>query len=354
MQKKNPLMAKRPAPIGPQSNNEVNTDRQRLAVRLLREAGESGLTRENLAKDLNCSPRQVDRTMLALITAGADLNKQRYARDGVSLVRIVMKKGPKWDEFITPKALTALRIAMMALEQVGTEVWAEHLEAFERLTGPQLSSRDRIIFNSLVHRVRMNGTVTDPVTLDADVLAAVLTALGAPGGPTQLELTYSPPGRASWTRVVCPYCLTHDAFSGGAFLLVWDKDKQRAIHLRLNRIESAKTLKLPAFIADEKPLEHAARYQIGGWVEAEAPFQVEVLVTGRTWPTALLEAPPGLPEVAVFPDGKAARVRFLATEPYAPARWILQFGSDAKVLGPDSVKDVVRKRLKEALDLYPA
>ena len=212
-----PDMAKRPLSPGPNSNNEVNADRQRLAVRLLREAGENGLTRENLSKDLNCSTRQVDRTMLVLATAGAELDKQRYTRDGVSLVRIVMKKGPKWDEFITPKALTALRIAMMALEQVGTEVWAEHLEAFEQLTGPNLSTRDRIIFNSLVTRVRMNGTVTDPVTLDPDVLAAVLTALGAPGGPLQLELTYTPPGREPWTRAVCPFCLTHDAFSGGAF-----------------------------------------------------------------------------------------------------------------------------------------
>jgi predicted DNA-binding transcriptional regulator YafY len=345
-------MAKRPVSNGPNSNHEVNADRQRLAVKLLREAGESGLTRENLAKDLNCSTRQVDRTMLVLSAAGAVLDKQRYARDGVSLVRIVLKKGPEWDEFITPRAMTALRIAMMALEQVGTEVWAEHLEAFERLTGPQLSTRDRIIFNSLVHRVRMNGTVNDPMILDPDVLAAVLTALGAPGGPLQLELTYTPPGRATWTRAVCPYCLTHDAFSGGAFLLVWDQAKHRAVHLRLNRIKQAKTLKAPAIIADEKPLEHAARYQIGGWVESGAPFEVEVLVTGRTWPTALLEAPPALPEILVNPNGKGARVRFLATEPYGPARWVLQFGPDAEVLHPEAVRDMVRQRLKEALAIY--
>jgi predicted DNA-binding transcriptional regulator YafY len=347
-------MAKRPLASGPDSNNEVKADRQRLAVKLLREAGGGGLTREDLAKDLNCSTRQVDRTMLVLTTAGAQLDKQRHARDGVSLVRIVLKKGPEWDEFITPRALTALRIAMMALEQVGTEVWAEHLEAFEHLSGSQLSSRDRIIFNSLVRRVRMNGTVADPVLLDPEVLAAVLTALGAPGGPQQLELTYTPPGHPTWTRAVCPFCLTHDAFSGGAFLLVWDQAKHRAVHLRLNRIEQAKALKEPAVIADEQPLEHAARYQIGGWVDPGEPFEVEALVTGRTWPTALLEAPPALPDIQVSPEGKAARVRFLATEPFGPARWLLQFGPDAKVLRPDAVRDVVRQRLKDALAHYEA
>ena len=340
------------APVGPETNNQVNADRQRLAVRLLREAGESGLTRETLAKDLNCSTRQVDRTMVELASAGADLDRQRFTRDGVSLVRIILSQGPTWDEAVTPRAMVALRIAMMALEQVGTEVWADHLKSFEEVTGPHLSTRDRIMFESLVSRVTMNGTVSDPQTYDPDILAAVLTALGAPGGPCQIELTYAPPGRATWTRVVCPYCMTHDAFSGGAFLLVWDQEKHRAIHLRLNRIEQAKVLRKPAVITDPKPLEHAACYQIGGWVEPSAPFEVEVLVTGRTWPTSLLESIPALPFAASTADGKNVRVKFMATEPFGPARWILQFGSDAKVLRPDVVRDVVRQRLKDALEQY--
>lgn len=346
-------MPKPKAPVGPETNHQVNADRQRLAVRILREAGENGLTRENLSKDLNCSTRQVDRAMVELSAAGAILDRQRFTRDGVSLLRITLKKGPKWDETVTPQAMVALRIAMMALEQVGTEVWADHLRAFEELTGPHLSNRDRILFNSLVSRVTMNGTVSDPQTYDPEILAAVLTALGTPGGPQQLELTYTPPGRAPWTRAVCPYCLTHDAFSGGAFLLVWDSEKRRAIHLRLNRIEQAKALRKPAIIPDDKPLEHAAHYQIGGWVEPTPPFEVEVLVTGRTWPTALLESTPALPFAATTADGKNVRVKFMATEPFGPARWILQFGSDAKVLRPDAVREVVRQRLKDALEQYP-
>ena len=347
-------MPRTKAPAGPESNNQVNAERQRLAVRLLREAGEGGLTREALGKDLNCSTRQVDRTMVELAAAGADLDRQRFTRDGVSLVRIILKQGPAWDETVTPRAMVALRIAMMALEQVGTEVWADHLRAFEEVTGPHLSTRDRIMFESLVSRVTMNGTVSDPQTYDPDILAAVLTALGAPGGPCQLELTYAPPGRAAWTRSVCPYCLTHDAFSGGAFLLVWDSEKRRAVHLRLNRIDQAKALRKLAIIVDPKPLEHAARYQIGGWVEPTPPYEVEVLVTGRTWPTSLLESPPALPFAASTKDGKNVRVKFMATEPFGPARWILQFGSDAQVLRPDAVREVVRKRLKDALDQYPA
>ncbi len=345
-------MAKRSLPAGPDTQHQVNADRLRLAVRLLREAGARGTTREELAKGLNVSTRQVDRTIKVLIDDGAEVERQRQTHDGASIVHITLRKGPKWDESISPRALTALRIAMMALEQVGTDIWAEHLEAFERLTGPQLTTRDRIIFNSLVTRVRMNGTVTDPQLMDQDVLAAVLSALGAPNGPLQLELTYTPPGRPTWTRAVSPYCLTHDAFSGGAFLLVWDIEKRRAIHLRLNRIDHAKALRSPAVIPNERPLEHAARYQIGGWFAPDPPFAVEVKVTGTNWAKALLEAPPALPDIAVFIEGKDVRVRFMATEPYAPARWILQFGPDAQVLEPKSLRDVVKDRLTQSLAKY--
>lgn len=345
-------MPKRPQPVGPDTQSQVNADRLRSAVKLLREAGEKGITRQDLAKGLKASTRLVDRTIFLLVSDGAEIQKQRHTRDGASFVHLSLKKGPKWDEAVSPRALTALKIAMLALEQVGTEIWADHLDAFERLASPQLTSRDRIIFNSLATRVRMNGTVTDPQIMDPDVLAAVLMALGSPNGPLQLELTYTPPGRASWSRAVCPYCLTHDAFSGGAFLLVWDSEKRRAVHLRLNRIDHAKVLRVPAVIPNEAPLEHAARYQIGGWVESDPPFEVEVRVTGRTWPKALLESPPALPEIAVFTEGKDVKVRFHATEPYAPARWILQFGPDAEVLKPESVRNVVRMRLSEALSQY--
>jgi predicted DNA-binding transcriptional regulator YafY len=134
--------------------------------------------------------------------------------------------------------------------------------------------------------------------------------------------------------------------------LVWDIEKHRAIHLRLNRIEHAKALRFPAVIPDERPLEHAARYQIGGWFAPDPPFAVEVRVTGTNWPKALLEAPPALPDIAVYAEGRDVRVRFMATEPYAPSRWILQFGPDAQVLAPDALRDVVKERLSEALAKY--
>jgi predicted DNA-binding transcriptional regulator YafY len=101
-------------------------------------------------------------------------------------------------------------------------------------------------------------------------------------------------------------------------------------------------------------LKHAAAYQIGGWFEAAPPFPVVVRVKGRTWPQALLESPPALPEVSVDQEETTVQVQFLATEPYAPARWALQFGGDAEVLEPPAVRDLVRQRLVDALAQYPS
>jgi len=348
------MIRRPPAPV-PDSKRKVGVPSLLKAVRLFREAGPDGMTREELAKALDKSPRQADRTVDVLVADGATFDKTRHARNGASIVRLVMSRGPKWDETITPDALAALKIASMALEQAGPEVWSNHFQTIEKLAGAQMSSKDRALFETLVSRIRFNGTVYDPPTLNPDVQVEVFKALGNPSGPLQLELTYCPPGRPSWTRAVFPYCLTHDVFAGGAFLLVWDIAKNRAVHLRLNRMEQAKALRTLAVIPDESPLRHAARYQIGGWSEPDPAFEIEVRVSGRTWPQALLESPPGLPDVAVRREEETGRVvvRFLATELNAPTRWILQFGSDAEVLKPDALKTLIRERMLAAAAQYP-
>jgi len=339
-------------PVAPDSDRQASAEALRSAVRLFREAGSQGLTRDSLAKALRKSTRHANRVLRLLMDQGATFEKERQNRSGVSIIVHRMVAGPAWDEAISPQALTALKVAVDALDQVGTEIWTDHLKTVESLVGHQLTTRDRILFQSLSERVKARGTITDPQTLDPHVLREVLQALGAPNGPVQLELTYAPPGRPSWSQAVFPYTLTHDAFGGGAFLLVWDPAKKRAIHLRLNRIEQAKALRVPAIFLDEAPLQHAEHFQIGGWFERTPAFPVLVKVTGRAWAQALLESPPALPDISVEDVGEGVLIRFLATEPYAPARWILQFGGDAKVIKPALVQDTVKQRLQEALALY--
>jgi len=180
------------------------------------------------------------------------------------------------------------------------------------------------------------------------MLTQVLLALGHPEGPRELELTYkaASTGRTS-ARTVVPFTLTHDVFSGGAFLLAWDPAKQEPRHFRLARIEEARALPRRGFIPDKGPLERARELQIGGWFSLAEPLSIQVRVGGSNWPQALLDAPPALPGVTVRKEkGGTVLLDFKATELSGPTRLILQFGADAEVLEPKALRSHLAGTLK--------
>jgi predicted DNA-binding transcriptional regulator YafY len=104
----------------------------------------------------------------------------------------------------------------------------------------------------------------------------------------------------------------------------------------------------------EALMAQAARYQIGGWTSAEAPFQVTARIRGAHWIQAFREAPPALPDFQAdpTPDGRSAQVRFKANHPYGATRWLMQFGAAAEVLGPDNLRAEVQAQLKAAAAQY--
>ena len=53
-------------------------------------------------------------------------------------------------------------LATLVLEQVGPEVWSNLFRTFEQFAGPRMSTRDRIVFQTLAKRVQVTGTVDDP------------------------------------------------------------------------------------------------------------------------------------------------------------------------------------------------
>jgi predicted DNA-binding transcriptional regulator YafY len=241
----------------------------------------------------------------------------------------------------------ALEVALMALEGTATELWFDQLEGLRKLADSHLSTRDRDLFRALQEHVCVRGGADDQQALDTKMLTQVLLALGHPEGPRELELTYAAAstGRTS-TRTVVPFTLTHDVFSGGAFLLAWDPAKQEPRHFRLARIEEARALTRRGLIPDRRPLEQARDLQIGGWFSPTAPFQVQVRVGGTNWPQALLDAPPALPSVEVRKEkGGTVLLAFLATDLSGPTRLILQFGADAEVLEPKTLRAHLAKTL---------
>ena len=317
----------------PDGGHLVKPERLQEILEAIRDAGERGITKAGLARKLGgVAMRTVDRAVQLLEDQGARFGKAR----------------------ITPHARMALEVALMALEGTATELWYDQLEGLRTLADSHLSTRDRDLFKALQEHVCVRGGADDQQALDTKMLSQVLLALGHPEGPRELELTYqaASTGRTS-ARTVVPFTLTHDVFSGGAFLLAWDAAKQEPRHFRLARIVEAKALARRGLIPDKRPLERARELQIGGWFSLTEPFKIQVRVSGTNWPQALLDAPPALPNIEVRKEkGGTVLLRFQATEPSGPLRFILQFGADAEVLEPKSLRTQLLATLKAMTARY--
>ena len=331
------------------SGGLVDPGRLRDALALLREAGAGGLTREVLRAGIGeVSLRTVDRTIALLEEQGATI--ERVRKGWPSVMSFVLKKGPSWDDHISTEARLALRLAGLSLAQSGTLLWQDQLDVLERLASERMTNRDRHLFDRLKQAVCVQGGVEDPVEAP-DILEPILRALE---GRKEVEVEYqSVSAKEPGLLRVVPYALTHDLFSGGAFLLVWNPQRRSPMHLRLSRISSLRVLARTA-MPPESIMAQAARYQIGGWTSAEPPFEVEARICGDHWIQAFKEAPPALPDFQAdaAPDGKSVRVRFKANHDYGATRWLLQFGPAAEVLSPPELRDQMRIQLRKAAAQY--
>jgi predicted DNA-binding transcriptional regulator YafY len=337
----------------PDGGHLVKPERLQIVLEAIRDAGERGITKAGLARKLGgVAMRTVDRAVQLLEEQGARFGKAREGRP--ALIHFTLEKAPDWDSRITPHARMALEVALMALEGTATELWFDQLEGLRSLADSHLSTRDRNLFRALQEHVCVRGGADDQQALDTKMLTQVLLALGHPDGPRELELTYkaASTGRTS-ARSVVPFTLTHDVFSGGAFLLAWDPAKQEPRHFRLARIEEAKALPKRGLIPDKRPLEQARDLQIGGWFCPAEPFRVSLRVGGTNWPQALLDAPPALPGITVRKEkGGTVLLSFQATELSGPTRFILQFGADAEVIEPKRLRDHLIRTLKTMIAGY--
>ena len=337
----------------PDGGHLVKPERLQIVLEAIRDAGERGITKAGLARKLGgVAMRTVDRALQLLEEQGARFGKAREGRP--ALIHFTLEKAPDWDNRITPHARMALEVALMALEGTATELWYDQLEGLRTLADSHLSTRDRDLFRALQAHVCVRGGADDKQALDTKMLTQVLLALGHPEGPRELELTYkaASTGRTS-VRTVVPFTLTHDVFSGGAFLLAWDSAKQEPRHFRLARIEEAKAQSRRGLIPDKGPLEQARDLQIGGWFSPAAPFRVSLRVGGTNWPQTLLDAPPAQPGNTVRQEkGGTVLLSFQATELYGPTRFILQFGAEAEATEPRVLRDHLAKTLKATVAHY--
>lgn len=333
-----------------QTEGLVDKDRLREALGLLRESLPLGITRKELAERIGpsgVSLRSVDRILALLAAQGARIDRERSGQPPV--LHFLLREGPAWDEHVTPEARLALRVASLSLSHCGTLLWQDKLEALERLATEHMSSRDRRMFAVLERSVQVHGGVEDPIE-SPDILEPLLRALE---GGKEIQVDYAGAGASLVKkRRFVPYCLTHDLFSGAAFLAVWDPEEHKPKHLRLNRIENVKVSSRPGIISQPETMALAAKYQVGGWICADPPFEVRVRIKGVHWVQSLREAPPFLPDFAVDPakDGRSAQVAFKANHPHGVTRWILQFGACAEVMEPAWLRDEIKEQMKRGLE----
>ncbi len=331
----------------------VDEGRLKQAAGAFREAGGKGLTRQALADLLGVSLRTADRARELLGEQGArfDIRSEGQRREK----RFCMTKGPRWDQSISKEARLALRVATQALGHGGAHLFAEQLTTLETLADQSMTARDRDMFQNLRRNVRVIGGVADdPTEEQAKVLDTVILAFST-ALTQELELDYQRAGRTKPATVhLAPYCLTQDMLSGGTYLLGWDVPRRRMVQLRLSRIAKARLTGRPAVIPDEGLLERAARFQMGGWVSAEDPFDVVVRIRGTHWMQSMEESQPDFPAFRIERDARSesALVSFQANQLEGPSRWVLQMGEWAEVLAPEPLKEEVARIVSLMCESY--
>jgi len=322
---------------GIDTRGTIAIDRLKEVVRLLHKAGPQGLTRDQLARGIRLSVRGVDRALAQLRKDGAVLEAAAPGGQRTQVYR--MTRPPLWDRRITGDTRLALRLAGLALSASGTRQWDGILEALNGIADEKMTDADRAVFQRMEHVVRIQGDVDDPIEGER-VLEPLLRALE---GRNLVTLDYRAAGFESTVKLqVVPYTLVHDLFAGSAFLVAWNPGKSQVAHLRLNRIDAVKfdgrgLLGLEAL----RLLEQSAVYQVGGWADDAAPFEVVIQIRGRYWVQALKDAPPPLPEYWFDPEGETLKVHFKANHSAGVLRWVLQFGSDAVILSPPKLREEI-------------
>ena len=190
--------------------------------------------------------------------------------------------------------------------------------------------------------MRIQGEVDAPIEGE-QVLEPLLRALEA---RSLVTLDYRAAGWECAAKLqVVPYTLVHDLFAGSAFLVAWNPGKGQVAHLRLNRIAGVR-IEGRGLLGPEarELLEQSARFQVGGWSDGTAPFEVVVQVRGRHWVQALKNAPPPLPDYGFELEGETLKLHFRASHFAGVLRWVLQFGADAVVLAPPELRQELAAR----------
>ena len=125
----------------------VSEESLRQVHAALREAGANGNTRSRLVAKLGISLRTLERALEAMVIDGARIERVSAEIPARRTICLVLAKEPAWADGFSHHARLALQLAELALQQGGSEFWAQYLPAFERLLAPHLTRKDRLLFD---------------------------------------------------------------------------------------------------------------------------------------------------------------------------------------------------------------
>lgn len=340
----------RPEPLG------ISQNRQRNLLTALADAGETGLTRIQMAKLFAGQLRAVERALHALQANGA-LITSAFPPDGSREKRFVLTRPPTGDPWPLPvEAHLTLRVAEESMRRTGGAGWMNlhplHTLASDQGLGPKAAQR----LARAMERTAVRGTASRSDGLSDAVLSALVQALSEPIAP-RMELTYRAAGcTADRIHEIIPHAVIQDAVAGGPYLIAWATAQQRPTIYRVSRMLTARRVGHGGLSDDvRKVLARLTQHQVGAWATAGEPMRIRVRVTGARWAQHFLNSTPDLPEVAVEPDPdqpEGVIVTFMATALEGATRWILQLGSAAVVLEPPMVREAVLQELERAAQRY--
>lgn len=171
---------------------------------------------------------------------------------------------------------------------------------------------------------------------DGGNAAHLATVRGAVRERRKLRLRYRSGSRdASTTRTVCPYSLLH---ASGAWYIVAHCDRSEGMRFfRMDRVEAAERLQEPFTVPDD--------FDVDRVVDGERPFAAKEATT-----MTIRYSPRVAPWIVEREGGDVAEDGSLTREyPLADLGWgvrhALQYGPDAEVLAPASLRTEIVRRL---------
>jgi len=160
----------------------VSEESLRQVHAALREAGANGITRSRLVAKLGISLRTLERALEAMVIDGARIERVSAEVPARRTICLVLAKEPAWADGFSHHARLALQLAELALQQGGSEFWAQYLPAFALGSHRVVITQIKEKFGGLrVYTTHSSEGVSSLIMIAEEAASGTCEGCGAPG-----------------------------------------------------------------------------------------------------------------------------------------------------------------------------